>query len=180
MVVVGFFLLLVVLASSRQADSTSDKRFTILYEEGLTAYGAKQWSTAADLFQNSIDQYNQEKEKLLSCVRKCRDHKSTDDSLLRSNGELAETELHLVDVSYCIRHCRETGFAQEGVVFDIINTFESRLPYDFLQFSLTQVSNLISCSILYLCYHSYYSSIINFLGRQGRRRLQTIHDLSLL
>jgi len=149
MAVTVCFLLLVVLASSRQAYSTSSKRFTLLYEEGLTAYGAKQWSRAAELFQNAIDQYNQEKEKLFSCVRECRDHKSTDNSLFTRNGELAETELQLVHVSHCIRHCRGASLAQEGVVFDIINTFETRVPYDFLQFSQTQVSNLIGCSVMY-------------------------------
>lgn len=141
MVVTSCFLFLAILVSSRQVDSTSSKRFDLLYEEALAAYGAKQWTTAVKLFQNSIDRYNEEKEKLLRCVRKCRNDKTTDDSLFTPNGELAETELQLVHVSNCIKRCRETTFAREGVAFDLIHTFESRLPYDFLQFSSAQVSD---------------------------------------
>ena len=143
MVAVGCFLFLVVVACSRQACSASSKRFNVLYEEGLVAYSAQQWSRAADLFQNAIDQYNEEKQMLFSCVRKCRDDKTRDDSLFTRNGELAETELQLVHVSYCVQNCRETSFAREGVPFEVVDTFESRLPYDFLQFSYTKVSNLI-------------------------------------
>ena len=145
MVAINCFLLAVVLAYSRQACSTSSKRFNVLYEEGLVAYSAKEWARAADLFQNAINQYNEEKEKLFSCIRWCRDDKTTDDSLFTRSGELAETELQLVHVSYCIQNCRETSFAREGVPFDVVHTFETRLPYDFLQFSYTKVSNLTGC-----------------------------------
>ena len=136
------FLLLVILACSNQVYSANSKRFNLLYEEGLVAYGAQHYARAAELFQNAVDQYNKEKEKLLSCVRKCRGEKTTDDSLFTPNGKLAEMELQLVHVSYCVQKCRETSFAREGVPIDIVDTFETRLPYDFLQFSLAQVSNL--------------------------------------
>ena len=145
MVVAGCFLFLVVLATNRQVYSASSKRFNVLYEEGLAAYGAGQWSTATDLFQQALDHYNQEKEKLFSCVRKCRDDNSEDDSLFVPNGELAVTELHLVHVSYCVQKCRETMFAREGVPVAVIDTFEARLPYDYLQFSFSKVNNLIGC-----------------------------------
>ena len=139
MVVTSCFLLLVIFSSSRQVDSTSSKRFNVLYEEGLTAYGAEQWETAVDLIQEAIHQYNEEKEKLLGCVRKCRDQRTADNSLFTPSGELAETELQLAHVSNCIQNCRETVFARDGVPFDVMDTFESRLPYNFLQFSLTKV-----------------------------------------
>ena len=142
MVVAGSFLLLVVFASSRQVYSASSKRFNVLYEEGLAAYGAEQWATAADLIQRSLEEYNKEKEKLYSCVRKCRADKTADDSLFVPNGELAVAELHLVHLSYCIQNCRETKFALEGIPVALMDTFESRLPYDYLQFSLIKVNNL--------------------------------------
>lgn len=137
--VTSFLLLLIVLDRSRQVYSADNKRFNVLYEQGLTAYGAEQWSTAVQLFQDAIHQYNQEKEKLFSCVRKCRDDKARDDALFKSNGELAEMELQLVHVSYCTQKCRETVFALEGVPLSLIDTFETRLPYDYLQFSLAKV-----------------------------------------
>ena len=150
MVVAGCFLVLVVLASTGQVHSASNKRFNVLYEEGLAAYGAEQWSTAADLFQKSIDEYKKEKEKLYSCVRKCRDDKSADDTLFVPNGELAVTELQLVHVSYCIQNCRETKFAREGIPLAVFDTFESRLPYDYLQFSLIKVKNFFYTYIVLL------------------------------
>ena len=140
MVSASCFLLLVLLACTRQAYSADSKRFNVLYEEGLSAYGAQQWSTASRLLQEATDRYTEEKQKMFSCVRKCRDEKRTDESSFTANGKFAEMELQVVHVSYCVQKCRETTFAREGVPLEIIDAFETRLVYDYLQFSLSQVS----------------------------------------
>ena len=190
MVSASCFLLLVLLACTKEAYSAGSKRFNVLYEEGLSAYGAQQWSTATRLLQEATDQYTEEKQKLFSCVRKCRDEKTTDDSLFTASGKLAEMELQVVHVSYCVQKCRETTFAREGVPLETIDVFETKLVYDYLQFSLAQVS-VGTCNAVAICCLKFIYLLNTvfqfvcflvplFLERQSERRLQTIHDLPLL
>jgi len=139
--VVGLcLLLLLVLTSSREAYSTTDKRFDQLYKDGLDAYGGERWSEAVDLIRQAIYQYNASRDELYSCVRQCRESKMSVDPEKGGNDDLAKLQLQLVHVSHCVKKCRKASW--KGVASDVVHTFDTHLPLDYLQFSLYKVCSV--------------------------------------
>jgi len=120
--------------SNREVYSTTNKRFDQLYKDGLEAYAGERWSEAENLLRQAIYKYNASRDDLYSCVRQCRDSKMPEKS---GNDELAKLQLQLVHVSHCVKKCRKTSW--KGVASDVVHTFDTRLPLDYLQFSLYKV-----------------------------------------
>ena len=126
MVVGKCLLLFFVVASSRQAFSTTHKRFDQLHKEGLNAYGGKRWSEAAHLIRRAIYQYNASRDELYSCVRQCRESKMSVDPDKGGNDDLAKLQLQLVHVSHCVKKCRKASW--KGVASDVVHTLTSAYP----------------------------------------------------
>ena len=118
--------------------------FDQFYAEGVKAYNDQLWYKCAYNIENAVKEYNTYKTTLTDCRVNCKKekHQSQMESLPSDLGEFSMFRSFLKHAD-CFRRCKNDAYEQRPglrLTKKLETTFESRKPYQYLQFCWYKVS----------------------------------------
>ena len=116
--------------------------FDELYNDGLYAYGAKDWSKAVKLFEQALADFRHEQDVNVHCRLECRNS-------FRSKTKIKDLELQYFKFTIynreCVRRCVEKYRGKRSFISRRVRKiFEAFQPYGYLQFAYFKVSFVIN------------------------------------
>ena len=134
----------VVLAGDGFVSSIVDT-YDLLYNKGVEAYARQRWFECLTHLNGALTDYRVYRSTLITCKRECRKKSSSDDGALSTKPQMSELQIffRILKRSNCLRKCKQNHFGHRPDVLaskSVEEDFETRKPYDFLQFCHYKVS----------------------------------------
>ena len=136
--------LLTLVFSEEGFSYTSTATYDEIFNDGLNAYNDEKWTDAVKLFEQSLADFKHEKSVHMQCRIRCKDeHEESESDRGIKNLEVRFMS-YSIKMRLCFEACTKKYLGKRSRVSrQIRDTFESRLPYGYLQLAYYKVRNPI-------------------------------------
>ena len=149
----GVFVLINIFISTlaqKGPDKEREESFAELYEAGVQAYDEEDWYQCELQMVDALSDYKFYKQTIVDCRLQCK--KTT--SIRELTPEMVEFSVFekFVENSDCVRRCKQAAFGNKkyphtsSVIFE---TFQTRKPYEYLQFCWYKVNYFSSLNFFF-------------------------------
>lgn len=118
------------------------KNFEELYSLAKEAYLANDWNECVQVMELTLQDYKEYNQVVTQCKIRCRRHVPLEKKLHHRNIESLFFFEEVVRNTLCIMKCKRKAFGRdrvEQISAKVLQEFDERLPYDYLQLCYFQV-----------------------------------------